>query len=225
MRGVAVLTAALVIATGQSTALASSADISTTRSYVQANYALVNYAAARLGTARAQLDGLAGKVRTDCPAIAVGSPQNAESTMVSYEIIGAMVLAAYHPAIAQINAFVRVAARSQWSNRALTGSIHAYAAQLRTLSALRAPALCADVRAWIASGYKALPASTVGFDQRFVPAWVALGQLPAQLAAYERSDERGTLQRSGQLEAKLSNFEAEAVDTYTILMNGLGVFP
>jgi hypothetical protein len=145
--------------------------------------------------------------------------------MVSYEIIGAMVLAAYHAAMPQINAFVRVAARSQWSNRGLTGAIHAYAGKLRTLSRLAPPQLCADIRAWAASGYKALPASTVQFDQRFVPAWVSLGELPAQLGAFERSDERGTLQRTSQLEEKLSNFEAEAVETYTRLMNTLGVFP
>jgi hypothetical protein len=225
MRGVAVLTTALVMATGPSAATASQADISTTRVYVQANYALVQYAAARLATARRQLDGVFSQVNSECPAAAAGSPQNAESTMVSYEIIGAMVLAAYHPALSQISAFVRVAARSRWSNRALSGAIHSYAAQLRTLTQLAAPKVCADIRSWAASGYARLPSSTVQFDQRFVPAWVALGQLPSQLGQYERSDVRGTLQRTGQLEAKLSNFEAEAVDTYTRLMNTLHVFP
>jgi hypothetical protein len=225
MRGVAVVTTALVLTTGAPAAIASSADISATRGYVQANYALVQYAAARLGTARGLLDGVFNRARSECPNAAAGSPQNPESTMVSYEIIGAMVLAAYHAAMPQINAFVRVAARSQWSNRALTRGIHAYAGKLRTLSRLAPPQLCADIHAWAASGYKALPASTVQFDQRFVPAWVSLGELPAQLGAFERSDERGTLQRTSQLEEKLSNFEAEAVETYTRLMNTLGVFP
>ena len=145
--------------------------------------------------------------------------------MVSYEIIGAMVLAAYHDAQPQITAYIRVAARSHWSSRTLTASIHAYAGKLTTLSTLAAPNLCADIRAWAASGYKSLPASTVGFDQRFVPAWVALGELPAQLASSERSDERGTLQLSGVLEEKLTNFEAEAVDTYSALMKALAVWP
>jgi hypothetical protein len=145
--------------------------------------------------------------------------------MVSNEIIGAMVLAAYHAAQPEIAAYIRVAAHSRWTSRALNSSIHGYAGKLTTLSTLAAPNLCADIRAWAASGYKALPATTVRFDQRFVPAWVALGELPARLASYERPDERGTLQRSGQLEEKLTNFEAQAVETYGALMNTLGVSP
>jgi hypothetical protein len=219
------LTAVVVLAMGGAPALAAPADVATTRTYVQANYALVRYAAMRLGTARSLLDGVLNKARADCPSAAAGSPQNPESTMVSYEIIGAMVLAAYHAAQPQINAYIRVATRSRWSSRALTSSVHAYAGKLTTLSTLAAPNLCADIRAWSTSGYKALPASTVRFDQLFVPAWVSLGEVPAQLASYERPDERGTLQRSGQAEEKLTNFEAEAVETYNTLMNTLAVNP
>jgi hypothetical protein len=219
------VTAVLVLAMGGAPARGAPADVATTRTYIRANYALVHYAAMRLGTARSLLDGVLAKARTDCPSAAAGSPQNPESTMVSDEIIGAMVLAAYHDAQPQIAAYIRVAARSHWSSRTLTSSIHAYAGKLATLSTLAAPNLCADIRAWSASGYKSLPASTLRFDQRFVPAWVALGELPAQLASYERPDERGTLQRSSQFEEKLTNFEAEAVETYGALMNALAVNP
>ena len=224
-RRVLLLTAVVVLAIGGAPALAAPADVATTRTYLQADYALVHYAAMRLGTARSLLDGVLSKARTDCPSAAAGSPQNPESTMVSYEIIGAMVLAAYHAAQPQINAYIRVAARSHWSSRTLTSAVHAYAGKLTTLSTLAAPNLCADIRAWSTSGYKALPASTVRFDQRFVPAWVALGEVPAQLASYERPDERGTLRRASQAEEKLTNFEAEAVETYNALMNALAVNP
>jgi hypothetical protein len=224
-RRILLLTTVVVLAMGGAPALGAPADVATTRTYLQANYALVRYAAMRLGTARSQLDGVLSKARTDCPSAAAGSPQNPESTMVSYEIIGAMVLAAYHAAQPQINAYIRVAGRSRWSSRTLTSSVHAYAGNLTTLSTLAAPNLCADIRAWSTSGYKALPASTVRFDQQFVPAWVALGEVPGQLASYERPDERGTLQRTRQAEEKLTNFEAEAVETYTTLMNALAVNP
>jgi hypothetical protein len=219
------LLTAVVVLAGGTPALAAPADVATTRTYIQANYALVRYAAMRLGTARSLLNGVLNRARADCPSAAAGSPQNPESTMVSYEVIGAMVLAAYHAAQPQIAAYIRVAARSHWSSRTLTSSIHAYAAKLTTLSTLVAPNLCADIRTWSTSGYKSLPASTVRFDQRFVPAWVALGEVPAQLASYERPDERGTLQRSSQFEEKLTNFEAEAVETYGALMNALAVNP
>jgi hypothetical protein len=215
----------VVLASGPTPALAASGDVATTRTYIQANYALVHYAATRLGTARSLLDGVLNRARTDCPRAAAGSPQNPQSTMVSYEIIGAMVLAAYHAAQPQITAYTRVAARSHWRSRTLNNSIHAYAGKLTTLSTLAAPNLCADIGAWAAGGYKSLPASTVRFDQRFVPAWVPLGEVPAQLASSERPDERSTLQRISQSEEKLTNFEAEAVETYGMLMNTLAVNP
>jgi hypothetical protein len=215
----------LVLTAGAAPALAASSDDSSTRSYIQANYSLVQYAAVRLGTAEALLQGVLNKVRADCPAAAGGSPQNPESTMLSYEIIGAMVIATYHAALPEITAFIRVAARSQWSNRALTRTVRSYAANLRTLSRLAPPDLCRDIRAWTASGYKTLSPRTVEFDRLFIPAWVAIGLLPPQLRPFERSDERGLLQRSGQLEEKLGNFEAEAVETYAKLMNALGVLP
>jgi hypothetical protein len=225
IRGIAALTTALIVAVAPSSAAAGPADVSVTRTYVQANYSLVQYAAARFGTARSLLLGVLDKASAECPSAASGSPQNPESTMVSYEIIGAMVLAAYHPAMPAINAYIRVASHSQWSNHALTAAVHAYASNLRTLSGLSAPKLCADIRSWAASGYKTLPASTVRFDQRFVPAWVTLGQLPSQLRAYERPDERGELQRTGSLEERISMFEAEAAETYSRLMFALSVFP
>src|SRR5260370_28278438 len=92
--------------------LAAPADVATTRTYIQANYALVRYAAMRLGTARSLLDGVLKRARADCPRAAAGSPQNPQSTMVSYEIIGAIVLAAYHAAPPQITSYIRVPTRS-----------------------------------------------------------------------------------------------------------------
>jgi hypothetical protein len=224
-RRILFLTTVVVLATGSSPALAAPGDVATTRTYIQANYSLVHYAAMRLATARSALDRVLSSARTSCPSAAAGSPQDSESTMVSNEIIGAIVLAAYHAARPQISSYIRVAARSRWSSPALSRSIHAYAAKLTTLSTLATPNLCADIGAWAAGGYTALPASTLRFDQRFVPAWVALGELPGQLASSERPDERGTLQLTGQLEEKLTNFEAEAVDTYSAVMKTLAVWP
>ncbi len=43
---------------------------------------------------------------------------------------------------------------------------------------LSAPNVCAEVKAWAADGFHTLPASTVAFVAKFMPAWVALGYLP-----------------------------------------------
>lgn len=219
------LTIVLVLAAGEAPALAAPADVAATRAYIQANYALVQSAGSRLASARAAYRGVLHRVRGACPGAAANSPQNPDSTQLSYEVIGAMVTAAIHTNLPAISAFVREAAGSRWSNRRLTSTVHAYATQVRTMATLGPPDLCGDVKAWVASGFQTLSPRTVSFDQRFVPAWVALGELPSGLAAYERPDERAVLQRTSQLEMKLSNFEAEAVESYAELMNALGVLP
>jgi hypothetical protein len=219
------LTTVLVLAAGQAPALGSQADVAATRTYIQANYALVQSAGSGLARARAAYRNVLHRVRGSCSGAAANSPQNPESTQLSYEVIGAMVTAAIDTNLAPLNAFVRVAEHTHWSNHRLTSAVHAYASQVRTMATLAPPDLCGDIKAWVATGFQTLLPRTVSFDQRFVPAWVALGELPSGLAAYERADERAMLQRTSQLEMKLSNFEAEAVESYGELMNALGVLP
>lgn len=219
------LSTSLTFGLFQAPALAGPADVSTTRSYVQANYALVQYGAARLGTAQALIDGVLYKAKGVCPQAAANSPQNPESTQLSNEVIGAMVLAAIHAAAPEINGFLRVAGRSHWSNQALTRKIHGYAAKLKAMSALAPPNLCGDVKAWAASGFHKLPASTVRFDQQFMPNWVALGELPALLKRYASADTKALLSRTNKLELRITDFEANQVETWGKIMETLVLYP
>ncbi len=221
----ALLLTALILAVGQAQALASPADISTSRTYIQANYALVQFSATRLGTAQTLLEGVLYKVKSLCPNAGAQSPQDPESTQMSNEVIGAMVIAAIHPAQPEISAFLRVAERSRWSSRALTRTIHEYANKLKAMSTLAAPNLCGDVAAWAASGFRTLPASTAHFDQLFVPNWVALGDIPAALKPYEQPSEASIVNRSNQLEMRITNFEAASVETWGEIMNSLSLYP
>jgi hypothetical protein len=219
------LMAVLLLGVVQTPALASPADASTTHAYIQANYALVQYGAARLGTAQRLIDGVLHKTKSLCPKAAFNSPQNPESTQLSNEVIGAMVLAAIHAAAPEINTYLRVAERSHWGNRALTRKIHAYASKLKTISRLAPPNLCGDVKAWAASGFHTLPASTVRFGQRFMPNWVALGEVPALLKRYASPDERVLLKRTNTLELRITDFEARAVETWGKIMETLVLYP
>ncbi|HEY2398553.1 MAG TPA: hypothetical protein VGH78_06130 [Solirubrobacteraceae bacterium] len=216
---------ALAVGLGQTPALAAQSDVTATRSYIGANYALVQSASSVLGRARSAYRGVLARAQAQCPGAAASSPQSPQSTQLSYEIIGAMVTAAVQTNVPSATAFVRAAEHLRWSNRRLTSTVHTYAANVNTMATLPHPDLCGDIKAWVASGYRTLSPRTVSFDQRFEPAWVAIGNLPSGLAAYERPDERGLLNRTNQLESKLSDFESEAVETYGQLMNALGVLP
>jgi hypothetical protein len=137
-----------------------------------------------------------------------------------------MVLTAYHTDVPAGERFIRAAGGLRWSNHALTSAVQSYVGKIKVLNKLAPPSVCADVRAWVSSGYRTLPASTVRFDQEFMPNWVALGELPAQLGPYERPSEKAVLSRSNKLESQLTEFEAEdGVETWGQIMDALVLKP
>jgi hypothetical protein len=219
------LGAAAGLAATAPVALAASGNAAATQSYLQANYALVRVARSHLATSEAEPLHVLATVQQECPRAAAGSPQNSESTQMSDEVIGAMVLSAAQPDLQAIRTFVHAVARLSWSNHALTGAVRAYAGDLKTLLSLTTPNLCAEVKTWGADGFHALPASTVAFVAKFMPAWVALGLLPTQLARDESSAQRALARRCEPLEALITEGEARAVAHYGAIMNTLEVSP
>jgi hypothetical protein len=213
------------LAAGPTAALANSADAAAAQTYAQADYALVRVAAAHLAISEAAPLAVLSHVRRACPRAAAGSPQDAESTQLSDEVIGAMVIGAGRPDLRATRAFIRTVAGLRWSDPGLTKAVRAYAGELKTLLSLSAPNLCGDVKAWAASGFHTLSASTVAFVGKFMPAWVGLGYLPAQLARYESSATRALARRANRLEAQLSEGEARAVEHWGDIMNALVLNP
>ena len=141
-------------------------------------------------------------------------------------VIGAMVTSAYNTDVPAGRSFIRAAAGLRWSNHGLTSTVQSYVGKLKVLIGLAPPNVCADVRAWVASDYQTLPASTVRFDQQFMPNWVAIGELPSALAPYERPSERAVLRRTNALEEQLTEFEAgDGVETWWNTMNALVLNP
>jgi hypothetical protein len=206
-------------------ASASATDVASARAYIAADLALVQAAKAHLRAGEAAPRKVLATVRRECPGAAAQSPQNEDSTQLSNEVIGAMVLSAYHLDIPALEAFVRRTARLPWSDARLKRAVRGYGANLRVLARLAPPALCADVKAWVSGGYRGLPASTLAFDRRFMPAWVSIGMLPTRLSAYETSAERGALRRARAIETQITDAEARAVEDWGDIMNELGLEP
>jgi hypothetical protein len=213
-----------VMASFPACALASS-NASATQVYVQANYALVRVARSHLATSEAAPLHILAQVRRDCPGAGAGSPQNPESTQMSDQVIGAMVISAAKPDRAAMNAFIHAASGLSWSNSALTRAVHAYVSDMKTVLSLPVPNLCAEVKAWAADGYKSLPASTVSFVAKFMPAWVAIGLLPPQLARYESAADKTLVAHATPLEEQLNEGEARAVEHWGDIMNTLQLWP
>ncbi len=215
---------ALALAPAPAGALAAG-DAASTHAYLLADHALVRTATSHFGVARSAFAGLLHRLRSECPRVAAESPQNEDSTQLSDELIGAMVTSAYHPDRSHIRAFIAATRSLRWSSAAINRWVREYDSKLATLLTLATPDVCGDVRAWVGAGYRTLTAATVAFDARFMPAWVALGEMPPGLRRLVSSQDRGLFANTQQGESEVTEFEAGAVETYVAGMTALALNP
>jgi hypothetical protein len=208
-----------------SSAAAASSDTAATQAYVQAGYQALRVGIAHLATSKAAPLHLVAKVQGECPQIGAQSPQDSDSTQMSDDVIGAIVLSAYAPDTQAVRTFIHATAGLRWSSATLTHEIHAYTSDWTTLVSLSIPDLCSDVKAWGANGFGALPASITAFVGKFMPAWVAPGYMPAGLTRYESSATKALAARCHQFEEQISEVETHAVAQYGEIMDALAIWP
>jgi hypothetical protein len=222
-------TASLAIGSVAGLAAASSAaaagDAAVTQAYVQANYQALRVGISHIATSEAAAPHLLAKVRQECPLVGARSPQDGESTQMSDDVVGAIVLSAYEPDQQAIRTFIHAVAGLRWSSAPLTREIRAYTSDWQTIVGLSVPNLCSDVKAWGANGYHALPANIAAFVGKFMPAWVAPGYMPAQLERYETPATRALAARCKRFEERITEAETRAVEPYSEIMNALAIWP
>ena len=205
-------------------ALANSRDVASTRAYVLANYALVRAAHTELHVAEASISTLNSTLGQQCPQIAAEAPQNSQSQQLSKEVAGSLWSIVYHTDVSAVDAFVKAVTPLSWSKHKLTKTARSYANSLRQLTELPAPEICTDLRSWIASGFKTVPASTVAFDKRLES--IGATTIPQRLLApYERgSSIRAIAVRADKLESQLNDDESSiGFNDWNKLLETLGL--
>jgi hypothetical protein len=220
--GVAVIAAALAPA---QSALASSGDAAATSSYLKANYALLKVAQRNIKASEAAYKSVQHRTAGECPRAGLSSPQDTQSTQMSNEVIGAMVVSAAKPDLAAIRTYLSAVGRLHWKSATINRSIGRYRAMLGTIFKLSVPDLCTDVKSWATSGFQTLPSTTISFVKLFLPNWVALGLIPAGLKPLEDAEGRSIASRSHAIEVQITDVEARAVETWGDIMNELLLEP
>ncbi len=213
------------LTTAASNADAASSDAAATQAYIQAGYQALQVGIAHLATSKAAPLHVLTDVQRECPQIGSQSPEDSESTQMSDDVIGAIVLSAYKPDLQAIRTFIHAVAGLRWSSAGLTHEIDAYTSDWKTLVSLSVPNLCSDVKAWGGNGFGALPASVSAFVGKFMPAWVAPGYFPAQLKRSESPAMRALAARCSRFEEQITEVEVHAVAQYGEIMNALAVWP
>lgn len=205
-------------------ALAAPSNSASTHAYIQANFALARQAVSRIGASQASVVSYKQRLSHECSKVGAGSPQNEAAQKLSLEAAGALWSLTFGRDAKAIHAFAAAVKPLRWSSSKLTAIAHGYAKSLEELAALSTPNLCGDVRAWSASGFQTVPASTIAFDQR-VEATEGHPSIPARLLApYVQSTDRNVAERTKQLEAKLEHTEFETgFDDWASLLDTLAL--
>jgi hypothetical protein len=208
LRLLSTLAVVLTVGLAPAGAVAAPRDVSTTHTYLAANYAFLHAVHTNERTVNTNIAKLNHTLASVCPSVGIGAPQNEEAQHMSYEVAGALWATLYHTDASAVQAFIRAVKPLKWSNGKITHIAHAYIRSLRELAALTSPDLCGDVRAWSADGFKAVPAATIQFD-RHVEA-IEGKSIPLRLLApYELSTDKDVAARTAHLETQL--YDAETV--------------
>jgi len=201
-------TSLLTLLIASSAAHGAARDMSVTHAYLRANYALARVAVARIPVSEARIQDFNRKLAAQCPQAGRGTPINEASQPMSYEVAVALWSLAYGADAGPIRKFLEAVKPLKWSSPRIARAARNYADDLNALATLPLPDLCADVRAWTASGFQAIPANVAALDRR-VEAIEPQPVPNAWLAPYEQGADAALAARTRKLEKKLSETEFE----------------
>jgi len=206
LRRAAILTAVLAVAGAPTTADAASRDAASTHTYLAASYRVLHAAVSTWSSVEASIHRLDQRFAAECPDVGAGSPQNEEEQKLSYEAAGALWATGYHTDAAIVRAYVNTLSRLTWSNPQVTRDARRLATGLREMTALQVPDICADVRAWHANGFGAMPSNVAPYDQHVEA--IDIHEIPRKLLApYVQPADRGLRERTEHLATRFEELE------------------
>jgi len=141
-------------------------DAAATRAYLDADVAYERIAYAEVGASVAAIEAHATEIGGECPSALTYAPRDAAFTELGEE---AEMTAFFAGATRKRPMILRLAhtiEHLRWSDRKLTQLVRAEAAEERAVATLALPDVCADIVAWKASAYAALPQSAASFLAR-----------------------------------------------------------
>jgi hypothetical protein len=149
---------------------ASANDDVATHAYLDARLAARRTESGHPSSGLSAIDALAEAIKVECPDVLQAEPAPARNGRaggeISREISEAIFGASERVGHATDERFYKTVRRIRWSNPRLTKLLHELALEQAEQSGISAPPLCADLKAWVASGYTATTAATKHYLHR-----------------------------------------------------------
>jgi hypothetical protein len=224
---VAVAVVALGLSVAPAAAVAEPGDVNATRAFLNANNALARSAKARLPGTEKGIDGYIARLGAQCPKAAAGSPENKEAEQLSEEVVAALTILVYRSEAPAISRLSRAVKGLRWSSGKVQRAVDRYVGRLGALSRLALPDLCGDAKAWAASGYQVVPATTAMAVKRFTAIEAEPDRVSGRLLApSEQPEETATLAQTTRLERQLQETESnKGVEYWSKALARLGLNP
>jgi hypothetical protein len=163
----AVLTVVLSLALGMGTAsaVAEPNNAGATWTYLRAEYSLTRTLYANLSLSGRTVGGMVGHIDRECPRVLAGAPDGQDLDRLREEVALAVLYTALAPDSRPALDVARTVSRLRWTDRRLTRIVRDEARHDRMQAHLlmAIPSVCTDTKAWVAGGYRTLPAGTARF--------------------------------------------------------------
>ena len=197
---------AVAFAPATASAGATSRDVASTHTYLEASYRVLHAAVSTWSTVEASIHRLDLRFHAECPDVGAGSPQNEEDQKLSYEAAGALWATGYHTDAAIVHAYVHTVNRLTWSNPQITRDARRLTRGLEEMTELKVPNICADVRAWGANNFGAAPANVKQYDQHVEA--IEIHEIPRHLLVpYVQPADNGLCKRVEHLATRFEELE------------------
>lgn len=227
-----------------STPAASPGDVAATHAYLEADYAWVQAELTNVPASSASLEAFAGKLAEECKgAIASVLPaqlppssprkfgeyrrESEQRDELEGETLTALSSAWEAPDRPAASVLAAALMSLQWSSPAITQTVRLHASVFEEQFGAAPPDVCADIKAWVASGYKTLSAGTKALRSRKEAVEKRIGQGPSihQLVApYEGAPEKALIKKTGELEREVGKLLTPLGSIYPQALRTLG-FP
>jgi hypothetical protein len=188
-------------------------DAAATRAYLRAADVYERGAYAEVGVSAAAIEARTSEIGGECPSVLTYAPRDTAFGELGEEAYRTAFIAGTASERPMNLRLAQAIEHLRWSDRRLTRLVRAEAAEERAYATLALPDVCADIVAWKASGYAALPQSATSFLARLyaIESLSFVGQseefreaaIMRLLKPYETPAERRTARGIGRLEAQI----------------------
>jgi hypothetical protein len=144
-----------------------------TAAYLDAKYAEAKARAVNASAGVVALEALDEKLGAECPGVLANAPkpgsggkQGSTAMKIAAEDTGVIFGTLEHSEYAERARFARAVAHLSWSSRSTTEIVRGNAAESTAQAGVQPPNLCADLKAWVASGYQTVSTGTKQYLHR-----------------------------------------------------------